>query len=120
MEQLFRPSRPYLVVWTWIDDVQVGGETIITLEERPTRFKATALHYTVLCESSGVANYLIITIRENVNAKSGNHGTLLHTASYKGRYITFSRGRRIQPANSRELPCTRLVTVGIWMQCGSC
>ena len=86
MERLFNPSRPYLAAWIWMHDVDSDrvGETIHALEERPTRPEATALYYAVLCGFSGLANYLIDTHAENVHAKCGNHGTLLHAASYKG------------------------------------
>ena len=86
MERLFNPGNPYLAAWTWIHDVdsyQVR-KTIDYLEERPAQPKATALYYAVLCGFSGLANYLIITHAENVNAKCGRRGTPLHAALYKG------------------------------------
>ncbi|KAF8482402.1 hypothetical protein DFH94DRAFT_680479 [Russula ochroleuca] len=52
--------------------------------KRPARPEATALYYAVLCGFSGLANYLILTHEEDVNAKCGSHGTPLHAASYKG------------------------------------
>jgi ankyrin repeat protein len=85
MAQLFHPSKPYLSAWTWIYDVEWGRvETIITLEERPTRLKAAALYYAVLCGFSGLANHLIIALGEDVNIKCGYHGSPLHAASFKG------------------------------------
>ena len=86
MEQLFNPSKPYLAAWTWIHDVDSNHvrETIDYLEERPTRPEGTALYYAVLCGFSGLANYLITTHGEDVNAKCGNHGSPLHAASYEG------------------------------------
>jgi ankyrin repeat protein len=86
MEQLFNPSKPHLTAWIWIHDVDSYGlrETIDDLEERPKRPEATALYYAVLCGFSGLANYLISTHGENVNAKCGNYGTPLHAASYEG------------------------------------
>jgi ankyrin repeat protein len=86
MKQLFNPSKPHLTAWTWIYDADSDRvrETINGLEERPKRPKATALYYAVLCGFSGLANYLISTHGENVNAKCGRHGTPLHAASYKG------------------------------------
>ena len=86
IEQLFDPSKPYLAAWIWMHDVDSdeARETIHALKERPTRPKATALYYAVLCGFSRLADYLIDTHAENVNAKCGNHGTPLHAASYKG------------------------------------
>jgi hypothetical protein len=86
MEELFNPNKPYLAAWTWIHDVDLGlsRKTIDNLEERPTRPRASALYYAVLCGFSGLANYLIITHGENVNAECGKDGTPLHAAAYAG------------------------------------
>jgi ankyrin repeat protein len=84
--QLFHPSKPYLAAWIWIHDVDSGRtrKTIFTLEERPTRLKATALYYAALCGFSGLANHLIVTHGEDVNVKCGYHGSPLHAASRMG------------------------------------
>ena len=86
MEQLFNPRKPYLASWTWIHDVDSdrGRRTIRDLIERPTRPEATALYYAVLCGFSGLANYLIISHGENINANCGTRGSPLHAASYGG------------------------------------
>ena len=86
IERLFNPSNPYLAAWTWIHDVDSNlvRETIDDLENCPTQPKATALYYAVLCGLGGLANYLITTHGENVNAECGHRGTPLHAASYKG------------------------------------
>ena len=88
-EQLFNLSKPYLAAWIWIHNMDKPRwsrvrNTIHSLKERPKVVKATALYYAVLCGFSGLANYLIITNAENVNAKCGYHGTPLHAASYEG------------------------------------
>ena len=90
MEQLFNPSNPYFTACTWIHDVDSdqGRKTIDDLEESPTRRYGTALYYAALCGFSGLANYLIITHAENVNANCGRSGTPLHAASYKGHLDT--------------------------------
>src|SRR5713226_2814932 len=86
MEQLFNPSKPYLAAWTWIHDVDLYRirETIDDLEDRPKRPKATALYYAMLSGFSGLANYLILTHGEDVNANCGILETPLHAASHKG------------------------------------
>jgi Ankyrin repeats (3 copies)/Ankyrin repeat len=86
IEQLFNPNKPYLAAWTWIHNVDFGRvrETIHALKAYPTQPKATALYYAVLCGFSGVADYLITTHKENVNAECGMRGTPLHAASHKG------------------------------------
>ena len=86
IQELFNSSKPYLAAWTWIHDIDSNQvrKTIDALEERPKPPKATALYYAVLCGFSALADYLISTQGENVNAECGNHGTPLHAASYEG------------------------------------
>ena len=86
IRQLFDPSKPYLAAWTWIHDVDSSrvGRAVFTLKKRPTRLKASALYYAVLCGFSGLADYLIITHGEDVNVKCGYHGSPLHAALIKG------------------------------------
>jgi hypothetical protein len=86
MERLFHPGSPYLAAWLWINDVDRGWfrRSIDDLTEHPSRLKATALYYVALCGFSGVANYLICTHGEDVNALGGGRGTPLRAASRKG------------------------------------
>jgi ankyrin repeat protein len=108
IEQLFNQSKPYLASWTWIHDVDSSGvrDTIDDLEERPTRPEGTALYYAALCGFSGLANYLVITHAENVNTKSGEHGTPLHAASYKGHLdaarVLLAHGADVNMTNKRR------------------
>jgi len=91
MEHLFNPRKPYLAAWDWMHDLDHSlyplQRSPSALEERPTPLNATALYYVSLCGFSGVANYIICTHGEDVNAdnaKSGRYGSPLHAASYKG------------------------------------
>ena len=86
MEHLFNPSKPYLAAWTWIHDLDAKWpwKIRIALGERPKQPRATALYYAVLCGFSRLANYLVITHGEDVNAKCGNYGTPSHATSFKG------------------------------------
>jgi ankyrin repeat protein len=86
IEQVFNPSKPYFAAWTWIHDIDLfgGRKTRHILEERPKQPETTALYYAVLCGFSGLANHLVITHGEDVNAKCGYHGSPLHAASFKG------------------------------------
>ena len=77
MEELFNPSKPYLAAWVWIHNVDDD------LCRGPNE-RGTALYYAALCGFSGVANYLIITHGEDINAKSGSFGGPLHVASHFG------------------------------------
>ena len=108
IEQLFNPSSPYLAAWTWIHDVDSDEvrETIHGLDERPTRPKATALYYAMLCGFNGLANYLITTHGEDVYAKCGNRGSPLHAASYKGHLdgarLLLARGVDVNTTNKSK------------------
>ena len=87
MKQLFDPSKPYCASWTWIHEVDFWGSyyrTIDELGERPMRPKWTALYYAVQCGFSGLANYLITTHAENVNAECKSGRTPLIAASHRG------------------------------------
>jgi len=86
MERLFHPGSPYLAAWLWIYDVDwdVFRRSIDDLTEHPSRPEATALYYAALCGFSGVANYLICTHAEDVNALGGDRGTPLRAASSGG------------------------------------
>jgi len=86
MERLFHPGNPYLAAWVWIYNVDRDrtGRSIDHLPGHPSRPKATPLYYAVWCGFSGVANYLICTHAEDVNALGGVRGTPLRAASRKG------------------------------------
>jgi hypothetical protein len=86
MERLFNPRNPYLASWYWIYDVEWGHlrGSIDALAEHPTPPDATALYFAALCGFTGVAEYLITTHAEDVNAESGSRGTPMHAASHGG------------------------------------
>jgi len=86
MEELFNPDKPYLTSWVWIHDVDWPRFriSIRTVRDNRSRPKGTALYYAALCGLSGPAKYLISTHGEDVNAKIGDRGNLLHAASNKG------------------------------------
>jgi len=86
MEELFNPTKPYLSAWVWIHDVDDDWlrQSIDSLTQIPSLPREIALYYAALCGFSGVANYLIITHAEDINAKSGSLGTPLHAASRFG------------------------------------
>jgi ankyrin repeat protein len=108
MEQLFNPSRLYFAAWIWIHDMDSDriGQSINALEERPMRPKGTPLYYAVLCGFSALANYLIVTHGEDVNARCGNQGTPLHVASYNGNldaaHLLIAHGVDVNPNPTNE------------------
>jgi len=90
LEQLFNPSKPYLMMWIWIHDMDSDWirESIDALAEHPSSPKATALYYAALCGFIELTKYLITEHGENVNAKCGRRGSPLHAASYMGHIDT--------------------------------
>ena len=91
VERLSDPRSSYLASWEWIHDADRDHKlSIDTVEEHPSQPLATALYYAALCGFSRLANYLIYTHAEDVNAKCGRHGTPLHAASYGG-HLDFVR-----------------------------
>jgi len=86
MERLFNPKLPYLAAWAWVHDVDRpwARKAIDDLPEHPPPPKATALYHAASCGFSVVANYLIVTHAEDLNANCGYHGTPLHAALYEG------------------------------------
>jgi ankyrin repeat protein len=91
MERLFDPQKPYFKAWTQIYNIDDG--------DRPCQ--ATPLYYAVLCGFTGLANHLIMSRAEDVNARCGHHRTPLHAASYRGHLDTvqllLDRGADVNP-----------------------
>ncbi|KAI0286158.1 ankyrin repeat-containing domain protein [Russula brevipes] len=108
MERLFDPTNPYLASWVWIRDAdsRLVRQSIDALPEHPSQPGATALYYAVLCGLAGLADYLISTHAEDVNAKCGRRGTPLHAASYKGHLdavrLLLDHGADVNTTNNRE------------------
>jgi hypothetical protein len=101
MEDLFDPTKPYLAAWTWIHDPESVFKQFIG--ERPSPLRATPLYYASLCGFSGLADHLIVTHAQDVNARCGLHGTPLHAASSRGHVGTVRvlLDHRAQP-NARD------------------
>jgi len=88
MECLFNPQNPYLAAWVWIYDVDWNWyrRSINNLTQHTSPPRTTALYYAVLCGFSRLADYLIVTHGEDVDAKCGHHGTRFKEASNKGHF----------------------------------
>jgi Ankyrin repeats (3 copies)/Ankyrin repeats (many copies) len=85
MECLFNPKKPCLAAWTWIYDVwHQSRKAIDTLTEHPPPPKETALFCAALCGFSSLANYLIVTHGEDVNAGYDGLRTPLQVALHEG------------------------------------
>ena len=107
MKRLFNPRNPYLAAWDWIYDVDLG-HLREPLAKHPSPHKATALYYASLCGFSGLANYIICTHGEDVNAKCGYHETPLRAASYKGHidvvHVLLDHGANVNTIDKRKTP----------------
>ncbi len=57
---------------------------MFNVTERPSSPRGTPLYYAVICGLFELAKHLIVTHREDVNAKCGIHGSPLHAASSEG------------------------------------
>jgi hypothetical protein len=105
MEELFNPTKPHLAAWVWIHDVDEHG--VHDLTQPPSSPRGTALYYAALCGFSGVANYLIITHGEDINANSGSFGGPLHVASCFGHdevvYLLLQHHVDVNITSSRSL-----------------
>ena len=84
LEDLFNPKSPYLRACIWMHDVELKFTQDHSAAEQPPPLLATPLYYAVLCGFSELANRLITTHGEDVNAKCYNRRTPLHVASEKG------------------------------------
>ena len=108
MERLFNPSNPYLAAWVRIFDVDHEGHVGGLLAKYPPPPKATALYYASLCGFSELANHIICTHGEDVNAESGSHGTPLRAASYKGHidvvHLLLDHGANVNTIDKRNTP----------------
>jgi len=92
MEELFNPTKSCLAAWVWIHDADEYWDQRSNddLAQFPSPPSGTALYYAALCGFSGVANYLIITHAQDINANSGGLGAPLHAASRFGHPETVS------------------------------
>jgi len=108
MERLFNPKMPYLAAWVWVRNVDrpQDRKAINDLPEHPLPPKATALYHAASCGFSVVANYLIVTHAEDVNARCGGHGTPLHAALFGGHlevvHLLLNHGVNIDQRNNRN------------------
>ena len=84
MEHLFEPKKPYLGSCIWIYDVEYGMKYSFVIGERPSPPGASPLYYAAFCGFIQPAKHLIVTHREDLNAKCGLHGSPLNAALFKG------------------------------------
>ncbi|KAI0249040.1 hypothetical protein BJV78DRAFT_728169 [Lactifluus subvellereus] len=86
MERLFDPKKQHLAAWTWIYDIlNRRRPSMGKLAEYPSPPDGTPLFYAALCGFSCLANHLINTHGEDINAECGDwRWTPLRVASSRG------------------------------------
>ncbi|KAH9966341.1 hypothetical protein BGW80DRAFT_734307 [Lactifluus volemus] len=73
MRQLFNPDKPHFAVWTRIYDL-----------DSPSYGRGGPLYYSALCGFHEIADWLVITCSQDVNARAGSEETPLMVASKMG------------------------------------
>ena len=84
MKQLFDPSMPHFTAWTWIYNIDLDRHAVSMALARPYPPAVTPLYYSILCGFQGLAEWLVTTCFQDVNARSRSKQTPLHAASDKG------------------------------------
>jgi len=105
---LFHPGRAHFRIWTTIHDVSRRSKSLeyhFLGRSPPSR---TPLYYAAFCGFTELAEYLIVTHNEDVNAKGGLYGTPLHAASFKGRLdaarLLLDYGADVNSTKGGEIP----------------
>lgn len=83
MERLFSPKKPHFRAWIWLKK-SADKRSMENFDERPPQPKLTPLFYAAFYGFGDLARRLIVTHKENVDARSINEWTPLHAASDRG------------------------------------
>jgi ankyrin repeat protein len=83
MELLFNPKRPHFRAWIWLRR-SANEQSMENIDQRPPPPKPTPLFYAAYYGFGDLARRLIVTHKENVDARSINKWTPLHAASDRG------------------------------------
>jgi ankyrin repeat protein len=83
MDYLFDRNEPYFAAWIWLCDVE-NGRTRDGISHCPAQPHATPLYYAALCGFRGLAERLLNTYPQDLNARGGHHETPLLAALEKG------------------------------------
>lgn len=82
---LFEPGNPHFASWVWIYNLDIHGRLgQPMISETPSPPGATPLYYATLCDFHSVAEWLITTCSQDVNARGGYCQTPLYAASMVG------------------------------------
>jgi Ankyrin repeats (3 copies) len=84
MKQLFNPGNPHFAAWTWIFNMDGYEQQESMMSEMPSPPEAGPLYYSALCGFDEVAEWLVTTCSQDVNAQGGSCETPLVAASSGG------------------------------------
>ena len=87
MKQLFDPDRPHFAAWSWIYNINISRDERSMISERadiPYPLVVTPLYYSILCGFQDVAEWLVTSCFQDVNARNWDNETSLHAASGEG------------------------------------
>ena len=81
MKDLFDPDKPYFDAWVQLHNVDPRAHTSSAPDSEPG---ARPLYYAALCGFHELMDHLTLKYPLGPNARGGNYGTALHSASYGG------------------------------------
>ena len=81
MKDLFDPDKPYFETWIRIYNIDPRDRWASTQDSEPG---ARPLYYAALCGFQELMEHLTLKYPQGPNARGGNYGTALHSASYGG------------------------------------
>ena len=81
MKDLFDPDKPYFEAWLDLYNIDPTGHTRSAPDFEPG---ARPLYYAALCGFHELMEHLTLKYPQGANARGGNYGTALHSASYGG------------------------------------
>ena len=81
MKDLFDPDKPYFDAWVQLHDIDAGPYPLDPPDSEPG---ARSLYYAALCGFHELMEHLTLQYPQAANARGGNCGTALHSASYGG------------------------------------
>jgi ankyrin repeat protein len=84
IKRLFDPSKSHLLFWVWVRDPEYRSRRF-ERSERPTKARATPLHYAAFCGLHDIVAFLVVEHSQDVNTRGFNKKeTPLHVASRRG------------------------------------
>jgi len=83
LDGLFDRNKPHFAAWIWLHDID-NNRIRHHFSPHRTGHEGVPLYYAALCGFRDLAERLVDSYPQDVNARGGYHGTPLHAAAYKG------------------------------------